>query len=487
MADATKELQIIISAKNEANKTLKGFNSQLKSLTKNAAIASVGIIGIGVAVTKLVTDAGVLQSVTDAYNSVTEASGIAGDQLIEDAQKMASGTISELSIMRNFLLANTAIGKEALGESGKNFVKFTEIAKKSARATGQSVDFMFESIVRGLARTSPRILDNTGLIVNATKAYTVYAEEIGKSTKELTESEKKIALTNALIAEADDKYGAVAVTAGGVSSSIARMNIAMSELSLEIGTAMIPAFQEILETITPFIVDTGPKLVEAIKFIIDAFVALPGPIKVLLGVLAILLPVITVIGGAIFIFTAALAALASPIILVGALITGILIVAIAAAIRWIDDFKRSIQLWKVILTVAFRVVSNKVSELTQIWIGRFNAMKEAAMSVVNAIRRVIDAAKQAASRVKSALGFQHGGVVPGGAGDAVPAILHGGERVIPRTGTDVNAPAGGGGGIVVNLTIEGDVSSMNTIEAITEAVTGVLGRNNELIVRGVPI
>ena len=74
-----------------------------------------------------------------------------------------------------------------------------EISRASARAFGESVGFMFDSIVKGIGRQSKLILDNLGIIVSAEDAYRKYAASIGKSKDQLTEMEKKQAFLNATL------------------------------------------------------------------------------------------------------------------------------------------------------------------------------------------------------------------------------------------------------------------------------------------------
>ena len=487
MANAKKELEIVISARDEASKALRGFSSQLKSFAKNSAIASAGILAVGFGITKLVKRAGKIQSIADAYGSMVEDMGLSGDELIANVKKATSGTMSEFDIMTSFLKAKTLIGTEALGEEAENFERFAVIAKKSARATGADVNFMFESIVTGIGRTSTKWLDNTGIVISATEAYKTYAEELGKTTEELTEQEKKIAVTTAFLEKAETTYESVAVTAGGVSSSFARMRVATEELGDSLGLVLEPAFKELLETITPIIEVQGPKAIEIIRKLMVAFQSLPGPVKVAIVLLIALLPILTALGAVLIVVQAAILALASPIILIGALITGIFIVAILAAIAVLNRLKKGIKIWKEAAIFAFNIVKNAVEDFAEKWIEKFNSIRNAVNSVIDAIGKLISKAREIGGNIGGALGFQHGGTVPGGFGEATPAILHGGERVIPRTGTDVNQPASGGGGVTINLTVEGDVNSIETLETIIDGVRSALGRDNELATQGVAI
>lgn len=116
-------------------------------------------------------------------------------------------------------------------------------------------------------------------------------------------------------------------------------------------------------------------------------------------------------------------------------------------------------------------------------INKFNEMANAARNALNAAREAVSAA---GANIRGALGFQHGGVVPGSFNQAVPTILHGGERVVSHNGADVGGGGGSGSG-EINIIIEGDVNSMDMLDRITEAVKNAIGRDNELARMGASI
>lgn len=71
-------------------------------------------------------------------------------------------------------------------------------------------------------------------------------------------------------------------------------------------------------------------------------------------------------------------------------------------------------------------------------------IKQAASGVAEDIRGGIGAVRGLGGSISTRLGFAHGGIVPGPIGSPVPAIVHGGERIIP-------AGRSGGAGIVINM------------------------------------
>ena len=82
---------------------------------------------------------------------------IGGEKHMDALKRATAGTVSELNLMNRAVMAsNFDIPIE-------NLASLLEFATKRAQETGQSVDYLVESIVLGIGRKSPLILDNLGI------------------------------------------------------------------------------------------------------------------------------------------------------------------------------------------------------------------------------------------------------------------------------------------------------------------------------------
>lgn len=77
--------------------------------------------------------------------------------LLSDLQKATKGTVSDLELMQRAVQANNF--KIPL----ENLATYFEFARRRAKETGESVDYLVQSIVTGIGRKSPLILDNLGI------------------------------------------------------------------------------------------------------------------------------------------------------------------------------------------------------------------------------------------------------------------------------------------------------------------------------------
>ena len=105
------------------------------------------------------------------------------------AQKASKGLTDNLTLMTNAITAN----RLGVAKNSEEYAKIVEIGQKLALSTGQDAAKGVEDLTTALARQSPEILDNLGISLKLSEAYDRYAETLGKTARELTDAEKKIA------------------------------------------------------------------------------------------------------------------------------------------------------------------------------------------------------------------------------------------------------------------------------------------------------
>lgn len=197
---SNKQLSIILKLRDEATKRLEGVSGSLQrfanSWKKNWLAITAAITASIMALNKaweLMELGAKAEQQKQAFKNLAASLGMSADKIIEDLRRMSGETLSTSQIMEK---ASQAM---ILGIDPTKLAKMMEISRASARAFGKDVGFMFESIAVGVGRQSKLILDNLGIIVSAGDAYEKYAKTLGKSAKELTETERKQAFLNATL------------------------------------------------------------------------------------------------------------------------------------------------------------------------------------------------------------------------------------------------------------------------------------------------
>lgn len=141
------------------------FNRALSATQKNLSSFTAGI-------TRIAGTLGVALGVQQFADAAIEISKLAGEaegvnaafkrlpestRLLKELKDATGGTVSELALMKRAVQAsNFDISLEALP-------RLLEFATLRAQQTGQSVDYLVDSIVTGIGRKSKLILDNLGI------------------------------------------------------------------------------------------------------------------------------------------------------------------------------------------------------------------------------------------------------------------------------------------------------------------------------------
>lgn len=141
----------------ERKKTEEGFKQMSSNLVSD--LSKVGAaIGVAFGVQQLVS------FTKETVNLAAQAEGverafkrIGGGQYLQGLRDATRGTVTDLVLMQNAVKAsNFKIPLE-------NLASLFKFAQARARETGESVDYLVDSIILGIGRKSPLILDNLGI------------------------------------------------------------------------------------------------------------------------------------------------------------------------------------------------------------------------------------------------------------------------------------------------------------------------------------
>ena len=135
----------------KTSKDINQFTKGIESVATNIA-AAFGIQQIGAFTLEVTKLAGQFEGVNSAFKRLPD-----NVKLLEDLKAATGNTVSELELMKKAVQAsNFDISLKALP-------KLLEFATLRAQQTGQSVDYLVDSIVTGIGRKSKLILDNLGI------------------------------------------------------------------------------------------------------------------------------------------------------------------------------------------------------------------------------------------------------------------------------------------------------------------------------------
>lgn len=223
--------------------------------------------------------------------------------IVEETKASTAGMIQESDIVRQAALF------KSFGLDMAQFGDAMELASKAAIVMGRSTEQMTESLVVGLARESPQILDNLGVMVRLSEARERAAEMTGKHADALTDAERKAGMMAVTL----DK---LRVSTAGVefddaqATSFAQASAAMSETWEELGKALAPV-GEMLAPLAQMLRSLADLLGAVLSPVLSIFSGLLGGVLDLLA--ALVGAVVKLLKMALFPFTAAIEAIARAV------------------------------------------------------------------------------------------------------------------------------------------------------------------------------
>ena len=121
-----------------------------------------------------------------------------------------------------------------------------EIARTQAIRTGEGTKFLFESLTSGIKRSSPKLIDNTGLVIRIGRANEAFADAIGKTVKELTAEETQLALLAETIRAGNLALEEIDDTTEGARQKFERFTASLGNVADRFAFGLQPALEGFL-------------------------------------------------------------------------------------------------------------------------------------------------------------------------------------------------------------------------------------------------
>ncbi len=235
MADNSLVVQLGLDMKNleaglnKSNRLLEGFKDSVTEIGQSmiAAFAVERVAEFGLEVVKLSGQADGVRRVFNQLQGSTE--------VLQQMKEATQGTVSELDLMKYAVQADNF--NIPLSQMGKLF----EFAHQRALATGQSVDYLVQSIVTGIGRKSPLILDNLGI-----SAIALREKLHGVGTESATVADIAKAVGE-IAHEGLAKFGTAAETAA---SKMEALNATWENMKVTLGDLIATPFGDFLSRTT---------------------------------------------------------------------------------------------------------------------------------------------------------------------------------------------------------------------------------------------
>jgi hypothetical protein len=183
-----------------------------------------------------------------SFNNLMQSVGIS-TSIIDQYAAAADGTIAKTDLMR---MANVALAGTT-GELSSEMARLLPTLIEGARAASAlnpamgDASFMLQSLITGVKRGSPMLIDNTGIVLKLGEANEAMAQKLGKSVEALTAQEKSLAILYATADAVPTLVGQVGDAMDETATSSMRLKVSWQELREELGKALAPTVTGIQE------------------------------------------------------------------------------------------------------------------------------------------------------------------------------------------------------------------------------------------------
>lgn len=266
-------LEIILKARDEASKTVKGAGGALESLggiaagiaTGGLALAAAAVVGIGTAcvrlgvgIANLAIDAAPLQNISESFDRITEASGISGDVMMTALQDATAGMIPASDLMTLYNEAAMKAGETLATQLPEALGYMSQIAA----ATGGDLQAMADRYTEAIGGLQPAALEQMGIQVDLKSLNEQYAASLGLTADELTKEQQQAALAAEAMRQLQEKTAGLPEVQGTATQQLAAFQTTIADTKDGIGLGFVPALAELLKPLNEIVSGVGPKLVE---------------------------------------------------------------------------------------------------------------------------------------------------------------------------------------------------------------------------------
>ena len=230
-------------AAGKAGAAMAGISAGALAAGVAVAGAAVGVAKLTQGMISLAQQTAPIQGLQAQFTTLTQEIEGGSGAMLSALQRSSSGMIANRDLMRSYNDAAALVNRqfaerlpEALGLLGK-----------VSAATGTDMNYLLNSLVTGVGRVSPMILDNLKIQVGVAEATAKASEMFGKEADALTKVEQQTALTELALAKLEEKFGALPDISETAGAQMSILSANFQNIKDTLGQFLLPAFTSFLQ------------------------------------------------------------------------------------------------------------------------------------------------------------------------------------------------------------------------------------------------
>jgi hypothetical protein len=227
----------------KAEKEVSGFQETIGGLAKGLVAGAAAFLSFRAAaqlVSQGIREAAQTQRLDTALRALGQTLGIAEQRIQGTVRAIEAFDVSgsqARDTARRLLQAGVDIAEGS---------RLAAAAQNLALATGVATDEVLQRITFAIQTGNTALLKRAGISVDLDTAEQKLADSLNKTVSALTDQEKKQALVNAVVAEGAKLQGIAAEAVGNFSTRLSQLPRLTAELAESIGNVLLPGLNELL-------------------------------------------------------------------------------------------------------------------------------------------------------------------------------------------------------------------------------------------------
>lgn len=264
-------------------------------------VATGAVVGLGAALAKITIDAAPVEGISQAFDGLATSAGVGTDEMLAALKRGSAGMVSNRDLMLSFNKAAALVSVDF----AQQLPDAMQYLGKVSASTGQDMGFMLDSLVKGVGRLSPMILDNLGIQVTLADATDRAAQMFGVQAEELTKDQVQAGMMNVVLEKLAENTASMPDVTESAAAKMARFRATIQDTKDAVGMALLPTLTKLMGTgqdlaeralplLTGFIEGTLVPIFEKAATFVNAFVygltTGEGPLQAFKGALQEIVP-----------------------------------------------------------------------------------------------------------------------------------------------------------------------------------------------------
>lgn len=249
---------------NAVGRMVRGAGQAFQGLGQVAlggiGVATTAVAGLTGALASIAVDAAPVENISDAFEGLAESADTGADQMLAALERGSSGMIAQRDLMMSFNQAAQLVSTDFAVQ----LPDAMQYLSRVSASTGRDMGFLLDSLVTGVGRLSPMILDNLSVQSSLAQATERASEMFGLEADALDQAQVQAGMMSVVLDQLEANTASMPDVTDTAAARLARMEATFQNVKDTVGMAVLPVLNIFLGMVGDL---AGRVLPPAVSFI----------------------------------------------------------------------------------------------------------------------------------------------------------------------------------------------------------------------------